>query len=310
MLLLSLVITLIAEHFRPITHRVSLYAYFTRYAHYLEAFFNAGGYRHGALAWLAAVVPVVATVWAISYFLTLVHPSLSVIWNALILYLTLGFKHFSDSTTAIAAALRAQDLTLARKLTSRWHNRPTDELSANEIARLSVERTLIYAHRHLFGIMAWFLLLGPAGAVLYRLAHVLNQLWSTLDTKQYGAIGVFAGRTFEFMDWFPARLTAASFAIVGNFEDAIYCWRYQAPTWSQMRLGILLASGAGAIGVRLGEALTYSGKTEYRPQLGLGELADADFLESAISLIWRALLLWLAAMLLIYLGYWLGTRSP
>ncbi len=309
MLLLSLLITLVMEHFRPITHRLSIYSYFTRYAHYLERFFNAGEYRHGAFAWLAAILPIVLGVWLIDYFLNLLHPFFGLVWNVLVLYLTLGFKHFSDSTSSIASALRVQDLGLARKLTSRWHNRPTDELGANEIARLSVERTFIYAHRHLFGIIAWFILLGAPGAVLYRLAHVLNQLWSSLDKKQYGAFGLFAGRTFELMDWFPARLTAASFAIVGNFEDAVYCWRYQAPTWSQMRLGILLASGAGALGVKLGEALTYSGKAEYRPELGLGEPADPDFLESAISLIWRALLLWLATMLLIYLGYWLGTRG-
>ena len=306
MLLLSLLLTLVTEHFRPITHKLPAYFQFSRYAQWVERHVNAGLYHHGVLAWLAALLPIVLIVGVIDYFLSELHPLLGMAWKIAVLYLTMGFKHFSDSAREVAGALRGNNIELARKLIARWHNRPTEQLNADEIARLSIERTFIYAHRHLFGIIAWFLLLGAAGAVLYRLAHVLYQLWSTLEESNHGVFGRFAVRAFAWMDWLPARLTAASFAIVGNFEDAVYCWRYQASTWSQIRLGLLLASGAGALGVRLGESLTYLGGAEQRPQLGLGEEADADFLEGAVSLIWRALLLWLAILFLIYLGYWLG----
>ena len=47
-----------------------------------------------------------------------------------------------------------------------------------------------------------------------------------------------------------------SFAIVGDFEDAGLCWRTQAKTWAGEEggehAGIVLASGAGALGVLLG----------------------------------------------------------
>jgi cobalamin biosynthesis protein CobD/CbiB len=61
----------------------------------------------------------------------------------------------------------------------------------------------------------------------------------------------------------PARLTALSFAIVGDFEDAIYCWRTQAKTWAAEaggeHAGIVLASGAGALGVLLGGSVPVVG---------------------------------------------------
>ena len=38
---------------------------------------------------------------------------------------------------------------------------------------------------------------------------------------------------------------------MGNFEDAIYCWRSQAVLWPEGRQ-LLIASGGGALGVRLG----------------------------------------------------------
>ena len=68
---------------------------------------------------------------------------------------------------------------------------------------------------------------------------------------------------------------------------------------------IILASGAGALGVRLGGPLpVLGGEPDFRPELGLGETADADLLPSAVGLGWRALILWLLLMLLLTLANW------
>ena len=48
------------------------------------------------------------------------------------------------------------------------------------------------------------------------------------------------------IDWIPARLTASAFAVVGNFEDAIYAWRNFANRWEDEAAGIILAAGGGA----------------------------------------------------------------
>ena len=108
-----------------------------------------------------------------------------------------------------------------------------------------------------------------------------------------------------FADWLPLRMTAVTFAIVGDFEDAIYCWRTQARQWPSPLEGILFTSGAGALGCTIGGSLTGpTGEPEFRPELGLGEVADADIMVSAIGLVWRALLVWLVLLLLITLAYW------
>ena len=89
------------------------------------------------------------------------------------------------------------------------------------------------------------------------------------------------------------RLTAIAFAVVGDFEDAVYCWRAQAASWADPRIGIVLAAGAGAMGVRLGMPLAYAdGTLEPRAELGLGESADAPFLDSTVGLLWRSLVVW------------------
>ena len=102
------------------------------------------------------------------------------------------------------------------------------------------------------------------------------------------------------------RLTAASFAIMGDFEDAVYCWRSQAKTWGNYANGILLASAAGAIGVKLGDPLRQDYSLRFRPELGLGDEADPNYLKSAVGLVWRSALLWLAVILLLSVASLMG----
>jgi len=128
---------------------------------------------------------------------------------------------------------------------------------------------------------------------------------STPLGQQLSAFGAPVRRLLHWLDWIPVRLTAATFAVVGDFEDAIYCWRTQAAQWPRLHEGILLASGAGALGVVIGGAITGpTGEPEFRPELGIGEPADSDVLASAAGLVWRALLVWLAVLVVLTLAYW------
>ena len=119
--------------------------------------------------------------------------------------------------------------------------------------------------------------------------------------------GVPARALLFLLDWIPVRLTALSFAVVGDFEDAVACWRTQASRWSQqdggMAIGILLAAGGGALGVQLGGMLpTLTGDPDVRPELGMGDPVEPDVLPSAVGLVWRALVLWLLLILLLTLA--------
>jgi adenosylcobinamide-phosphate synthase len=153
--------------------------------------------------------------------------------------------------------------------------------------------------------------------VLYRAAVLLAEEWkgivpgddATPIVRARSDFGKPARVLLEWLDWIPARLTALSFAIVGDFEDAAYCWRTQAKTWPEADggepRGIILASGAGALGVQLGGPLRRAGdEPDYRPEVGIGDPATPEMLPSAIGLVWRALLLWLLLILLITLANW------
>ena len=307
MTLFSLIFALLLEQWRPSGDRNRIILLFFSYADALERYFNTGVRRHGVAAWIAAVVPVLILTGWIYYLLYNLSPLLAWGWNVVILYFTMGFRQFSDIFAEIKDALKNGDLLLARKFLREWRGEPQDEPGSQEIARITIELGLIHSHRYVFAIIVCFVILpGPLGPVLYRLAELLSERWGSREPQAPDAFGHFAVKAFEAIDWIPARSTAVSFAIAGNFEDAVYCWRAQAASWIDHAQGIILASGAGALGVRLGDSLREEGGQYYRPELGVGEEADMDFLQSTVGLIWRTLVLWLLLLLLLEIASWTG----
>lgn len=308
MSLFALITALLLEQLHPLSSRKYLYGWLSNYVHFFQHHFNAGEHKHGKIAWLLAVLPLLVGVVVLSWLLYRAHPIFAWAFNVLVLYLTMGFRQFSHYFTGIHLALRDGKLDEARSLLSKWRGLPSHELNAEEVARVTIEQALIASHRNVFGVIVWFVLFsavglgGAAGALLYRLGQFLRTHWGGEDTTELGEFGGFARQAFYLLEWLPIRLTAATFAIVGDFEDTVYCWRTQAASWPDSEAGILLASGAGALGVRLGMPIPQGGLPLDRAELGVGDEADADFMQSTIGLVWRSVVFWLILLLLLTLA--------
>jgi cobalamin biosynthesis protein CobD/CbiB len=294
----AIIAALLLEQWRPLGDRKAVFAVLAAWADWLERSFNAGEARHGAIAWLIAVLAPVAAALAVYWTLYWISPVGALLANIAALYLTLGFRQFSHVFTGIQAAVRDGDIDRARELIGGWRGESATHRSREEVIRLAIEEGIVASHRHVFAVLFWFVLLpGPSGAILYRMAVFLNRRWGGK-----GEFGRFAGRVLGLLEWPAARLTAAAFAVVGDFEDAVYCWRTQAAAWPDRNIGIVLAAGAGALGVKLGMPLSEVEGLYPRSDLGLGEEADAPFLDSAVGLLWRALVLWVFVLLVIALA--------
>jgi adenosylcobinamide-phosphate synthase len=321
---LSLIIALLIEQVRPLHSRNPAYGAVRGTAEVLERNFNAGEKQQGVLAWFILVAPLTIGAWLIYFLLLRAHPFLGLAWNALVLYLTLGFRQFSHYYTDIQLALANNDLDRARALLTEWKRDADPSFSASDlvlsdICRLAIEEALVASHRHVFGVFFWFVLLpGPSGAVLYRLADFLARRWNppvkglNATAEPLEPFGQFAQRAFQVIDWLPVRMTAVGFAIVGNFEDAVFCWRNHVQQWTDQSRGILLAAGTGALGVRLGPTARASSDMSVPPTIdptaaGYDGAADAmpgveaspAALQSAVGLVWRSMLLWTLLLLLL-----------
>lgn len=314
MSLLSLIFALLLEQIRPLSSGKYLNVWLSAYADFFQRNFNGGEEKHGQIAWMLAVsVPLIGSL-SLYWLLAEQHPVFAWAFCVLVLYLTMGFRQFSHYFTDIHKALRNNDLIQARSLLSAWRHEPCDELNPEEVIRLTIEEALLASHRNVFAVVVWFVIfmllgLGPSGAIIYRMARFLNTHWGQNKNADMANFGKFAAQLYHWIEWLPVRLTAATFAIVGNFEDAIYCWRTQAASWPEPEGGIVLASGAGALGVRLGMPVAQFDMKAERPELGIGDEADVDFMQSAVGLVWRALVFWLIILLLLSLASmasWVG----
>jgi adenosylcobinamide-phosphate synthase len=320
---IALVLTLLLEQLRPLPARNPVYAVAGTMADATQEGMNAGRRRHGVYAWVLLVGGAIVVAAAAYAFALSVSMWLALLVNVVVLYFTMGFRQFSHRLTEIQIALSNADLPAARGELAAWkagaeETAPAAELDADELVRQACEYGLQLAHKHVFGVFFWFVLLpGPIGPILFRLAEYLARRWNrpppgALPPDRFGE---FARRAFAWIDWLPARLTALGFAVVGDFEGAIYCWRKVAARAPAVvdampqpdSRTLILAAAGGALGQRV---LDSAESSRYFDEAGLEGAGLAEpggaMLRAAVGLVWRALLLWIVVLLLITLASWIA----
>ena len=304
---LALLAALVLQHYIELPRREEIVTILRRAADRLRESLDAGQVHHGALAWCAFALPAPLVLLAVERLLHPLSPLLSLALEIGVLYLVLEFKPTVDQLNRIRHELHHGRNEEARALLAEWDVAADPGADVNELCRISIEQALLRFHRRLSAPIFWFVLLpGTSGALLYFMAFLLWSRWGGPERATGEGFGKWPRFAFDILDWLPLRMTALAFAIAGNFEDAVFCWRTQARGWNDAHEGAILASGAGALGVRLGEPLHVVGTAQYRPELGLEETADPDHLQSAEGLLWRATALWAVVLLLVNLAAWFG----
>jgi adenosylcobinamide-phosphate synthase len=309
----SILLALCAEQIRAVTERNPVTALLRYQVTRIQAF-DANSSTRCILSWLSVVLPWLLFSGLMYYALYRIHFMLAFAWNIVVLYFTLGFRQFSHAFTAIHQALNYDDPQRARDLLREWTSIDTSNMPTDEIVRHTLKHAIIAAHRHVFGVFFWFLVpIGPAGAVLYRVAAYLAQeAPSSLHAMPCNRL---AQKIFHLIDWLPVRLTALGFAIAGHFEDALDGWRNGKRAWSQSDANenILLAAGGGALGVHLADPYVESSNIDVleadtaEPFQSGGVPCTPHTLQSAVGLVWRAVILWMLLLFGITLTVWLSS---
>src|SRR5262249_44103088 len=87
-----------------------------------------------------------------------------------------------------------------------------------------VEETFTAALHRSFGVLFWFVVLGPAGALLYRLTQLLAFAPGFAE-GQSAAQHNLLERAARILDWLPAHLMALALALVSDFDAVFKTWR-------------------------------------------------------------------------------------
>lgn len=263
---------------------------FGRLAAGLEARLYAPRRTRGLLAVALLLLPPVALA---AYLAQLPH-GVGMVFSIWALYFALGHQSLHEHVRPIALHLQRGDEAAARAATARIVSR--DEATL-DIAPSACESVLENGSDGVFGALFWFLVAGAPGAILYRLANTLDATWG-YKSDRYLAFGWAAARLDDLLNFIPARLTALTYALLGDTRQAFACWRSQAPAWDSPNAGPVMAAGAGALNLRLGGPARYAGEWHQRPSLGLGHAPGAEDILRALALVRRGVVLWLVLALI------------
>lgn len=324
----AVLLALMVEQLRPLPHGNFVHEALIDWVRWVGRNFDAGREHHAWVVWGITVLLPAGLAWA--GFVLLNHYSVvaGLAWSLLMLYLTLGFRQFSHYFRDIRDALELGQEDRARELLAQWRHVDTSELPRSELLRHVIEHSVLAAHRHVFGVFFWFVVgaavgLGPAGAVIYRVAEFSARYWSykhrSTGAPSHPGVERRAQQAFGWIDHVPARLTAFGFAVVGNFEDAVDSWRRFAARWAQRSDGVLLAAASGAMGVALGgpsaPAVAPDRPKTFDVGAAITDAASAGtpgaapqimHLDAVVGLVWRSVVLWMVLLALLSLANLVG----
>lgn len=170
--------------------------------------------------------------------------------------------------------------------------------------RNMVEAVFYQSHDHLFATVFWFCVLGPAGAVAYRMAAEVALRPSAGIVARPGLHQ--AGRQFlGLLGWIPARLIAFGYAMTGSFEEALHALRHNLRGQGDDLLAgnRQLLADVGAAAMRRDPRERDGDEAENGTERRAHDPSGA--VESARALSVRTAVLWLAILALFTLTGWI-----
>lgn len=213
-------------------------------------------------------------------------PGLRLVLTAAGTWAVLGGRSLQREAQTLAGQLGADDLVAARRQIRNLVGRDPSALDADQLARACVESVAENTADAVVAPLFWGALLGLPGLLGYRAVNTLDAMVGHRSPR-YRRFGWAAARLDDVANWLPARvcglLTVAAAPLVGGRPRDAWCaWRHDAWQHPSPNAGVVEATAAGALGVRLGGRNVYGGVVEDRGVLGRGRpVAVADIAPAA-----------------------------
>jgi AmpE protein len=299
--LIAAVLALVLGHLAPsLAVTVRQYGWFGDWIGWLNRQFGDGSFWRGPWGIVLALAPplVVVGLFQIALDAQLIGLA-ELLFGIAALFYAWGPR---DLDRDVAAILDAPDAITRREAVARLSVDGNPLLDDGHL----VEAVFRSAVRRWFGVLFWFLLLGPFGAIGYRLT-VLAARAGAGDSQAAppGRTARGARTLLAVLDWPVAQLLTLALALVGNFDSVLAAWR--ASGGAALRLDNRFLGAVARASVRSELAEDAADRTERfdgaDDESGLGtpirdSLAELPELRDAMSLVWRCLLVWLATLAL------------
>ncbi|MFE7721187.1 cobalamin biosynthesis protein [Nocardia rhizosphaerihabitans] len=208
--------------------------------------------------------------------------------TALATWTALGGRSLARAGQAMAERLDAGDIDGARELLPSLCGRDPSVLDADGLARAALESVAENTADATVAPLLWGAVAGVPGLLGYRAVNTLDAMVGYRN-ERYLRFGWAAARIDDLANVVPARvtglITAALAPLVGGTPAAAWrAWRRDAAKHPSPNAGVVEASMAGALGVRLGGRTQYRHGAELRPTLGDGPAPTTADLRRAVRM--------------------------
>lgn len=159
----------------------------------------------------------------------------------------------------------------------------TDEQRARAISEVAI----LEFNQQVFSVLFWFIILGPLGAVLYRIITMIVY-YAALPENQLGKLFYSANLMKQLLEWLPLRLLGFLYALVGNFRQTFSFMCLNSISNLNYNQSLASHSALLAIGAKPADSAS----------------ANIEENRALLALFDRALIIWLVAVVLFTIALW------
>ena len=257
--------------------------------------------RAGPLALIVALtyalLPGVLLALAASRVQVRSHGMVELLLGAVVLFFALGPRDLRQEVRDYQAATARNDAAAAERIGAEILEQDSCQRHGPPLANVA-EAVFVQANNRLFGVLFWFALLGPCGALAFRLSDLMRRealaRAAEADAPQAARnTAELCQRVHGVLAFLPARLLALSYGIAGSFEESFTGWRgylaAESDHFFDANDRLLLHAGRGALG----------GRWETSRD-------EAERVAVAVALTESAFYVWLAGFALLTLLAWVA----
>ena len=290
MSLLSVIFALIAENFITSLAELRRFEFIFRYVSWLRSKLPTFTFQNGTVTLVIIVSTILFTVWLASAMLGNMLGLFGFLFGIAVLIFMIGPRDLEEDVKHVKTAFENKDYEGANFYASNLANSTISE-PPMQLAQTVKESILLQANIRLLGVFFWFILLGPVGAVLFRLSCLLKD--NQKDEKDDFAEA--SRDLYQIIIWLPARICVLSYAVAGNFVDTMSYWNGLSDLWLRDSEEFIVVSGVGAL------------RYEHRIERDEQEDAEPDVagIHHAFSLVKRAVIVWVVLLGLLTVTGWL-----
>jgi AmpE protein len=296
--LLAVIVALAIGHLAPdIASGLRQYGWYASWLRWLNAQFPEGSFWRGTYGIaLALVVPLLV----VGLFQLALDQSLwgfvGLLFDIAVLFYCWGPR---DLDLDVAAVLDAPDAASRRTAAARlWPQGAAVQLDGPGL----VEAVFRNALRRWFGVLFWFCVLGPFGAVLYRLSVLAVE---GDDTQLAHDTASGAKTWLAILEWPVTQLMTLALALVGNFDSVMAAWREEGAFG--LHGGLLNTAARSSVRSEIAEEVADYTESGVSASTALTEaFGELPELRDAMNLVWRILVLWLAVIALFVVAGWVS----